>query len=186
MKVREAIALLFEAGLLKHTPRAGWLTIGIKDCESVAEHCWRTAVTGFVLAGMEGADARKTALLCLFHDFHEARMGDIHALAGRYLTKNAAKAAEDVARGHQDILALWREFEFGESKEAVVARDADALEMLLQAKEYVDEGKPLARDWIKSALAKLKTPSAKKIASLVLAQGSRDWMFRAYWQAAKD
>src|SRR6266581_3295155 len=58
----------YELGHLKQSARTGWWMVGVSHPESVAEHTLRTALLGFVLAEMEGADAARTAVLCLFHD----------------------------------------------------------------------------------------------------------------------
>src|SRR5262249_38641238 len=68
---------LFEMGQLKNLPRAGWLLLGIPQPESVAEHSFRVAATGIMLAALEGADVGRTAALCLLHDAHETRIGDV-------------------------------------------------------------------------------------------------------------
>lgn len=59
-------AYLTEAGHLKRTKRAGWWIAGVRDPESVAEHSFRVAVVGYVLALMEGANPDRTAALCVF------------------------------------------------------------------------------------------------------------------------
>ncbi|MFJ4667760.1 HD domain-containing protein [Kitasatospora purpeofusca] len=47
----------------------------MKDPETIAEHSFRAGVVGAVLAMMEGADPAKVALMCLFHDTQETRVG---------------------------------------------------------------------------------------------------------------
>jgi hypothetical protein len=71
------IDYLYEMGLLKRLPRAGWLVAGIDHPESIAEHSFRAAIIGYLLASVEGADPARTALLCLFHDTQESRIGDV-------------------------------------------------------------------------------------------------------------
>lgn len=51
---------LYEMGMLKRAKRAGWWIVGVKDPETIAEHSFRTAVIGAVLAMMEGADPPKS------------------------------------------------------------------------------------------------------------------------------
>ena len=81
-KQEEAILeLVCEAGLLKRVQRSGWWVLGIKNAESVAEHSFRCAVVGYVLAHMEQADAYKVLVMCLFGDMHEARITDLHKMA---------------------------------------------------------------------------------------------------------
>ncbi|MEU6250463.1 HD domain-containing protein [Glycomyces sp. NPDC047010] len=53
---------------MKRARRSGWWIAGIKDPESIAEHSWRAALTGKVLASLEGADPARTAKLCILHD----------------------------------------------------------------------------------------------------------------------
>src|SRR5207248_7038596 len=75
----------YELGHLKQSARTGWWMVGVSHPESVAEHTLRTALLGFVLAEMEGADAARTAVLCLFHDVAETRTGDIPRMGKVYV-----------------------------------------------------------------------------------------------------
>ncbi|MDD5317583.1 MAG: HD domain-containing protein [Candidatus ainarchaeum sp.] len=158
---------IHEAGQLKKLPRSGWLSIGIKNPESVADHSWRTALIGFMLARMEGADEKRVLELCLFHDIHEARVGDLSYVSRRYVRKDAESALgeqlEGVASG-KEIGSLAREFAAQETREAAIAKDADLLEMIAQARDYVDSGNGYAREWIPGAKKALKTKSGKALA----------------------
>src|ERR1041385_3926786 len=85
---------LYEIGHLKHQKRTGLWRIGVRDPESVAEHSYRTAVIGYILASLEGANPERTAVLCLFHDTAETRIGDMHWITKRYIqTKEGEQAA---------------------------------------------------------------------------------------------
>src|SRR5438876_3356199 len=75
----------YEIDQLKRVKRSGWWIAGIPDPESVAEHSFRTALLGYILASLEGADPQKTAMICLFHDLGEARINDLHKVAKRYI-----------------------------------------------------------------------------------------------------
>src|SRR5438874_299005 len=77
---------VYEMGFLKQVKRAGWSLVGISDSETVAEHSFRTALIGFMLASEEGADVGRTALLCLLHDSQESRTGDIASVGRPYVT----------------------------------------------------------------------------------------------------
>ena len=72
-------------GLLKRYKRTGWLIAGVDNPESIAEHTFRTAIIGYLLARMEGADPAKTATLCLFHDTQESRIGDVPSVGKAYV-----------------------------------------------------------------------------------------------------
>lgn len=180
MGKRALVEFLFEAGLLKDTPRSGWLTIGIKDPESVAEHSFRTALMGLMLAKLEKADEGRVIKLCLLHDLEETRTGDLHTVNRVYL-KEKRSAGIDAVRGlfcEKEMLEMLRELGEEKTKEAIVARDADRLEMVFQAKEYKDAGKPYVEDWIRTGTNKLRTKSAKEIAKECLKTDSRGWLFR--------
>ena len=166
---------------MKKTHRMGWLSIGIRQPESLADHSFRTALIGYILAKMEGADEERVLKLCLLHDLHETRTSDLNALNLRYLARDVRKAIRELAAGlpfGEEMVALSDEFERGKTREATIARDADKLEMLAQAKEYIDEGNPLARDWIRSARGKLKTKSARELARALERSSSAGWWRR--------
>ena len=61
--------------------------------------------------------------------------------------------------------------------ESIVARDADILECLLQAKEYYDGGHTKARKFFKKAPEHLKTKTAKKYW-----QSIKRWDSCAWWE----
>ena len=88
-----------EIGALKSFPRMGWLVHGIKNAETVAEHCYRMSLLSMVLAdtlienGVE-LDAGKVMRLSLLHEIAEARVGDIPFSATTYITKEVKEGAE--------------------------------------------------------------------------------------------
>ncbi|MFI9720032.1 HD family hydrolase [Streptomyces sp. NPDC052396] len=172
---------LLEMGALKRAKRSGWWIAGVKDPETIAEHSFRTAVIGAVLAMMEGADPAKVALLCTFHDTQETRVGDIPWIGRRYLTaaKNEAVTADQVSDAHPAVAAgvqaIVDEYENGDSVEVLVAHDADKLECVIQGLEYLEQGYSNAREWVDSTRAKLKTPSAIALADAAQGMTSADW-----------
>ena len=109
-------AFLFEMGHLKNLPRAGWLLLGIPQPESVAEHSFRVGIVGMTLAAMEGADVGHTAALCLLHDAHETRIGDVPSVGRAYVTTAAPEAVtahqtsampHEVAKAFQALTAEY-------------------------------------------------------------------------------
>lgn len=171
----------YEVGQLKRSKRTGWWLAGIADPESVAEHTFRTAVLGYVLAVMEGADPDRTAALCLFHDTAETRLGDIPSVGKRYLTQ--APAGDVVADQVADLPAevagpiahLVDEYEAQDSPEARVAKDADKLECLIQAREYEAQGYQDAASWIAPSAASIRTASGRQLAASCQAVPPRQW-----------
>jgi putative hydrolase of HD superfamily len=165
-----AMSFIFETGVLKRAARTGWWFAGIKDPESIAEHSFRTAIIGMMLAVMEGADPARVSMMCLLHDTQETRITDIPHIARRYVTAapNAEITADQVAgcppAVADAIKAAIAEYEAGETIEAVVARDADKLECLVQAVEYRHQGTNSVQRWIDSSRAAFKTTSAHRLA----------------------
>ncbi|MBU1083506.1 MAG: HD domain-containing protein, partial [Candidatus Omnitrophica bacterium] len=136
-----------EAGLLKRVKRSGWWVLGMPCEESVADHSFRCAVIGYILAEKEGADPYKVLMMTLFNDIHEARITDMHKMAHSYVDVRAAEKkafASQVSKLPEPIKRTLKkmreEHDRQETKESLVARDADILECLIQAKEYTDMG----------------------------------------------
>ncbi|WP_030157957.1 HD family hydrolase [Glycomyces sp. NRRL B-16210] len=172
---------LFEAGMLKRARRSGWWIAGVRDPESIAEHSWRAAVTGMVIASLEGADPARTAMLCVLHDTPETRIGDIPKIGRDYLTAadaldvvadQTAECLESLSATVRDAIA---EFESGKTPEAICAKDADKLECLIQAVEYGHQGVITVGRWIDSSLAALKTDTARGLAREVLGTEPLAW-----------
>ncbi len=186
--MKDIMKYLYEIGQMKRVQRSGWWLAGITDPESVAEHSFRAAILGYVLASLEGADPQKTAMLCLFHDTHETRINDLHRVAKRYIeTRQSEREAfrEQVERLPQEIAmpitAFISEYEEKASLEAKVAHDADLLECLIQAREYQACGYADVQDWIVNCQAGLKTASAKDLADACLRTEPKEW-----WQGLKQ
>ncbi len=170
----------FEVGMLKRTPRTGFQFLG-SGAESVAEHIFRTAIIGYTLASLDGeADVGRVLELCLFHDIPEARTGDLNYVNKKYVKADEAKAVEDLARtlpfGEHYRSAL-QEFAAGQSREALIAHDADQLEMILALKEYKDLGNRYADEWYPFAVRRLKTATAQRLAETIWATDSSRWWF---------
>jgi len=171
---------LFEAGMLKRTPRSGFQFLG-SGAESVAEHIFRTAYIGYVLGSLtEGADVDRLMKICLFHDLPEARTGDLNYVNKKYVVPDEGRAVRDMAARlpfGEDIRALIEEFNEGTSLEARLARDADQLEMILALKEYKDIGNAYAEEWLEFALKRLDSDLAKELAATIVSTDSSLWWF---------
>ncbi len=184
MDNKNTLDFLAEVGMLKRIKRSGWWMIGIPHEESVAEHSFRCAVIGYVLAKMENADPYKVLLMTLFNDLHEARISDSHKVAHRYLNvRTAEKKAfkeqmeslgNDTAK---ELSGVREEHDDQITPESVVARDSDILECLIQAKEYSDLGFKTAEKFFKKAPEHLKTESAKK-----LWKNAQSWDSNTWWE----
>jgi putative hydrolase of HD superfamily len=185
MTEKNIMEFIFEAGLLKRVPRSGWSVLGISDPESVADHSFRCAVIGYLLAHMEKVSVYRTLLMTLFGDIHEARITDLHKMAQKYIEAEPAEDAsfeEQVAplpgEISQELLDVREEYRGQESQESIVARDSDILECLIQAKEYHEHGHKSAVLFMEKAPEHLKTDSAKKLWQLALTMDVNEWWSR--------
>lgn len=174
------VDFLFEVGMLKRTPRSGWQFLGVGS-ESVAEHVFRTTMIAFVLARMDDSvDADRVLRLALVHDLPEARTGDLNYVHQKYVRADEERAAEDMADGlpfGEELRELFAEYRQASSPEAILAHDADQIEMLLQLKEHLDGGNPGAAEWTPFVERRLHTDTAKVLAQRILGQSSASWWF---------
>lgn len=171
---------LHEAGHLKNLPRAGWLLLGIRHPESVAEHSFRVGLIGIVLASIEGADPGRTAALCLMHDVHETRIGDVPSVGRGYVTTAKPQAVtshqtstmpDEVA---EVLQGLTSEYEDGETIEARLAKDADKIETLMQAREYAAQGYA-SEPWSDTSIQALRTEAGKQLAQAIVTGDPHSW-----------
>jgi len=172
----------YEAGQLKRVKRSGWWMIGIKDPESVAEHSFRAAVIGYVLSKLEKVNTEKVVVACLFQDFNEARINDLHKVGQRYIDfkpiekKVFSEQIENLPKeAKQELSKLFSEFQRDGSSEATVARDADLLENACQAKEYIEMGNGDAQNWIDNIKKIIRTESGKKLLTIIEKRSSNEW-----------
>lgn len=184
--LKNVLNFISEAGALKMVRRSGWSVLGIKDAESVAEHSFRCAVIGYVLSRMEKKiSAHKVLLMTLFSDMHEARITDLHKMAQRYID---VQTAEDKSFYEQisslpeyikeELGSIYKEYKQQDTKESLIARDADILECLIQAKEYHRCGYHEAAKFMKKAPRFIKTKSARELWRLARDMDLNDWWVR--------
>lgn len=171
--------LLFEVGMLRKTPRTGYQFLG-SGSENVAEHSFRTAVIGFILAELSGADQSRTVFMCLFHDLHEARTGDFNYVNKIYNSSRRTEALEHALGGtglEETVLSFWEELEETESLESQLAQDADQLDLILNLKEESDLGNKYADKWLESAVLRLRTDQGRSLARTIVTTDHTDWWF---------
>ena len=173
--------LLFEAGMLKRTPRTGYRFLGTGE-ESVAEHLFSTAFIGYILAQLDGeVDAFRVVKMCLFHDLPEARTGDQNYVYKKYVQVDEERATEDLAAGlpfAEEMKSLIAEFNTKKTQEARLSHDADQLALLLQLKEHKDLGSRYADEWLHHNAKRLQTEVAKKMAEAIQQTDLSAWWFK--------
>jgi putative hydrolase of HD superfamily len=162
------IAAYFEFNHLKQLYRQGWLQRGIAAprCESVAEHTCGVAVLALFLAETcaPELDALKVMRMALLHDFGEIYAGDLtpaHEVSRdeKYHREQRAvvRVLAKLPRG-AEYIALWEEYEAGQSPEARFVRQLDRLEMVLQASVYEHQGLADLSEFFAAARPALSSP----------------------------
>lgn len=179
--MKDIVNFLFEAGMLKKTPRSGLQFLG-SGGESVAEHILRTIFVAYTLCKMmPEADESKVLKLCLFHDLPEARTGDMNYVNKKYVDVNEVKAVQELTEPlffGEEIKSSIDEFNAQQTTEAIIAHDADQLALILLLKEYGDLGNKYSSEWIDYASKRLDSENAKKMAECIMRTDSSDWWFK--------
>ena len=183
MKIKNIVNFIFELNQLKRQRHNGFQLAGVKNPDTVAEHVLRTAQIGYILAVMEkNANPEKVASIIIIHDNGEARVGDQNKVAARYFSKSGAEAQaffDQTKNLGDEIEQKWQkyfnEYTKRDTKEGVIAKDADWLEVAFQAKEYIDLGYVAAQEWINNVEKALETKSAKKVLQEMKKTKFTDW-----------
>lgn len=168
MVSKDVISFFFEMGQLSRVKREGWRLLGIESPESVADHTLRAAQIGWILAKLEGyANPHEVASILIFHDIGEARVGDIHKLANRYITVDEAAAVREqtsrLGEMGTQVFELWDSIETRSTQAGIIAKDADLLELAVRAREYIQQGFSDAHEWFEAAQTRVQTRSAKQL-----------------------
>jgi putative hydrolase of HD superfamily len=180
---------LFEIGIHAKTPRSGFWNLG-SGHQSLAEHTHRAVHAGLVLAALAGdVDTNKILQMCLFHDLAEGRTSDLN-----YVHQQYAQADESLALKHiqesvpfgDRIEALHKEYKERTTREAILAKEADHIELLLTLKEQKDLGNPQVERWLEGYLERFKTTEGRALAEAILETNMSDWWFKGkdakeYW-----
>lgn len=173
--LKQITNLVYEAAVVKRMKRTGWQILGDNE-EGVGEHTFMTCVIAYFLAKQLKANLETVLTMAVFHDFHEARTGDLDKIASFYMTRDQDKANRDIFAGIDDgLLARLDEFEKKESLEARVAYEANVIAFLVELKLLEEKGNTHAREWLDGNLARLRLPEAISLAKDLAATDSHDW-----------
>ena len=179
-EVSPLVEAFFEFAHLKQLYRQGWLKRGVPPecCESVAEHSLGVAVLAMWLARAVFPELDVTRLLsmAIIHDFGEIYTGDVvpsdavnadekHLLELESIQQVLAKLPHGV-----EYLAVWEEFERGESSEACFIRQVDRLEMGFQAAIYGLQGLVDPAEFMQTTEQALSDPRLKLIFTELVGQ----------------
>jgi putative hydrolases of HD superfamily len=143
--MKDVVKLYSEINKLKELTRAGWLKHLPKEkCEHVADHCFNMALLALFTAERyyPELDVLKVVKMALIHELGEIYAGDItpyDTISAEEKFKKEKESFEKVFESFtnkDEYIALWQEFEAGNTPEARFVRNIDIIEMALQAKTY--------------------------------------------------
>ncbi len=179
------VNFIYEINNLKRFEHCGTKFAGVKNPDSIAEHVFRTMQIAYIIAMLENvseSELLKILEITLFHDNGEVRVGDFHKIASKYIDSDAAENAafadqiQSLPLNMQErlgsIVSKYNSKE--ESTPYIIAKDADLLETMFQAKEYLELGYKTQR-WIDNAEKYLRTKSAIKIFKQMKKSSFTDW-----------
>lgn len=178
-KLKHITSLIYEAAAVKRLKRTGWQILGEGE-EDVGEHSFMTAVIAYFLA-KEISQARplnmeKVLTIALFHDFHEARTGDIDKIAKLYVAVDKEKANREIFAGtDNELLKALDSYEKRETLEAKIVYEANIIALLVELKLLVEKGNLPAQEWLGANLKRLRLAEAIALARDLAQTNSQDW-----------
>lgn len=135
---------------LKKLRRTGWQLRGIKEGESIADHCWGVVLLTHILSSELNIklDRNKAVSIAIAHELGETRIGDIPYTTLKYFPNKRdmeSAAISDILsplseKTKKEMVALFNEFEDAKTVEAKFVKAIDKLEMLITAAEYENSG----------------------------------------------
>ncbi len=179
MNTKKIINFFFEIASMRRLVRSHSQIIHEAN-DNISDHSFRVAVIGMIIANLESCDEDKVLKMCLFHDLAETRTGDAN-----FINKQYVNLKEDEARQDQlseipaaaEILGLLKEFEQRQSKESIVAKDADCLDQMILQREYFYKDQPNHEIWQNHTQKSLKTESAQKLAAEIRTTNPFEWLY---------
>jgi len=185
----QMLDLLLQANRLKVMPRAGWMIRGIVHPESVAAHSYGVAFLSLILAQAmdEPLDRARLLTIALLHDLPESHITDIPYPALRFIAPAAKRTGElnaldEILRAFPfgaEYRELWLDFEDRRTPEGRLVRDADRLEVLLQAFVYERStgNRQLKEFWDSTSESYFEYPASRQLFA-VLRQRREEEMTR--------
>jgi len=157
-----------------------FFSVSLCLCGSTGEQAGTETETGYTAGGGGAVDRIVEFLFEVGMLKPETRTGDLNYVNQKYVEADEARAADDISRGlpfADELRGLLAEYRGESTPEAVIAHDADQIEMLLQLKENLDGGSPAAADWTPFVERRLRTDTGKTLARRILEQDSASWWF---------
>ena len=151
MNNKEVIQLSKKIAHLKKIRRQGWVSKGIPQTESVADHVFLVSILTMLLSKGRRYNREKVIKIALVHDVGEVLTGDIiyergikEAIPLKLKSRKEKKAMREIFKKFDDkeeYFALWDEWIKQKTSEAKFVRLIEKLEMIIQAFKYERESK---------------------------------------------
>jgi len=152
-------------GALKNIKRTGWVRHNIPLPESDSDHMHRCAMCALLVTQPpdprddyikpetcmfhpEKVDSTRLLKMAVTHDLCESLAGDVTPFCDPSLVNSKEEREEQAMRSIQKVVGdplgeelfeLWREYEDQKTAEALLCKDIDKFEMVVQAYEYEKE-----------------------------------------------
>lgn len=177
MKFLKFVSLLQK---LKDVKRTGWEIYKVKDPESVSDHSFTLAILSMLFAKEMKLNVEKCIKMALIHDIGEIYTKDIATRAkesDQIVSNKAKEKLEEKAtrkvlstlskKYQEDLFNLWKEFKNAKSKEAILVKDLDKIEMVLQTWKYKKRTKKDLDEFFRVADREVKRQDMKRLLSII-------------------
>ncbi|KAG0297955.1 HD domain-containing protein 2 [Linnemannia gamsii] len=167
--VKGTLQFLHIVEKLKRTKRTGWVNHGVKPAESIADHMYRMGIMAMLIdEKTAGVNKDRCIKMAIVHDLAESLVGDITPYDG--VSVEDKHTQERNAMHHlchellgwnaqaQEISGLWAEYEAADTPEALLVKDFDKFEMIMQALEYEKSEDVTLEDFFVGTRGKFKHP----------------------------
>ncbi|KAF9381103.1 HD domain-containing protein 2 [Podila verticillata] len=167
--VKGTLQFLHIVEKLKRTKRTGWINSGIKPAESIADHMYRMSIMAMLIdEKTAGVNKDRCLKMAIVHDLAESLVGDITPYDG--VSVEDKHTQERNAMHHlchellgwseqaQEISGLWEEYEAASTPEALLVKDFDKFEMIMQALEYEKSEDTTLESFFSGTKGKFKHP----------------------------
>ena len=138
-EIEDVLCFMVEIEKLKDVHRKT-RPVGLNRYENSAEHSWHVCISALMLKDFANAEINidRVIKMLLIHDLGEIDVGDtiIYASETKQLKEEEAKGVERIlsllpAGKAENYIALWHEFEEGESADSKYAKAIDRVPPLL-------------------------------------------------------
>ncbi len=185
-KQNRIVNFLYEIGTMRKLMRMHRQVLLTDDMsDSITSHSYRVAMISWFLAKEEDADPYKTVMMSLLHDVGEIRSNDHNWIHKKYIKifNNEINEEQLGSLPYPDLKNFIDEYEKRESKEAILAKEADLLDQILLLREYEWSGNKEAHVWlygkgsakVNAQLEKLKTDIGKQLGKMIYEINPSDW-----------